>query len=53
VWYGYRKWRWLANHIVDNHCRQAALTHRHRIAIRAGTAKLAETKFVGKKTNAA
>jgi hypothetical protein len=53
VWYGYRKWRWLANHLTQEHCRREALTHRHRIAVKKGDAKLNETKFAGKKTKAA
>jgi hypothetical protein len=31
VWYGYRKWRATADHIVTAHCKQQALTYR-RIA---------------------
>jgi hypothetical protein len=53
VWYGYRKWRWLANHLVSDHCRSQALTHRHRVAVKKGSARLKETKFAGKKTAAA
>lgn len=52
-WSGYRKWRWLSNHIVSEHSRSLALTHRHRIAVKKGNAKLKETKFAGKKTVAA
>ena len=53
VWYGYRKWRWLANHLVADHCRSAAISNRHRQAIKRGAAKMSETRFVGKKTRAA
>jgi hypothetical protein len=53
VWYGYRKWRALANHMVVEHCRAKALSFRHRTAIREGTAKLKETKFAGKRSTAA
>lgn len=52
VWYGYRKWRWLANHLVAEHARSTALTFRHRQAIKAGRAKLKETKFADKKSAA-
>lgn len=52
VWYGYRKWRWLANHLVSDHCRREALSHRHRASVKKGTAKLHEVKFAGKKTAA-
>lgn len=50
--YGHRKWRWLSNHIVTDHCRNAALTHRHRVAVKSGPAKVSETRFAGKKTAA-
>jgi hypothetical protein len=53
VWYGYRKWRWLANHLVSQHSRREALTHRHRIAVKRGDAKLREIKFAGKRTRVA
>jgi hypothetical protein len=53
IWYGYRKWRWLANHMASEHCRAQALTFQHRQAIKRGNAKLSETKFAGKKTSAA
>lgn len=52
VWYGYRKWRWLANHLVSEHARREALSHRHRIALKKGAAKAGETKFAGKRTAA-
>ena len=32
IWYGYRKWRWMAEHLVSKHCREAALTHRRIVA---------------------
>lgn len=53
VWYGYRKWRWLANHLVSEHARREATSYRHRAAVTKGDAKLKETKFAGKKTAAA
>jgi len=28
LWYGHRRWRWLGNHMVSVHMRDAALTHR-------------------------
>ena len=52
VWYGYRKWRWLANHLVSDHCRREALTHRHRVAVKKDKDTLSETKFAGKRTAA-
>jgi hypothetical protein len=52
VWYGYRKWRWLANHLTQEHCRREALTYRHRAAVKKGDAKLSEAKFAGKRTAA-
>lgn len=53
VAYGHRKWRWVANHIVSDHARREAMTHRHRIALKKGDAKASETKFAGKRANAA
>jgi hypothetical protein len=53
VWYGYRKWRWLANHLTTEHCRAQATSYRHRAAVKKGDAKLSETKFAGKKTKVA
>lgn len=50
--YGHRKWRWLSNHIVTEHARSAATTHRHRLAVKKGDAKVSETKVL-KKTRAA
>lgn len=50
VWYGYRKWRWLATHLVSTHCRAQANTYQHRRAIKEDRAKIKETKFAGKRT---
>lgn len=50
--YGHRKWRWLANHIVSDHAKNQALTHRHRTAVKSGPARVSETRFAGKKTAA-
>jgi hypothetical protein len=38
IWYGYRKWRALANHMVTEHCSKQALQYR-RIAAREGRLK--------------
>jgi hypothetical protein len=48
-WTGYRKWRWLSNHIVSEHSRDLAMTHRHRIAVKKGDAKLKEVKILKSK----
>ena len=48
MWYGYRKWRATAEHIVAKHCRSQALTYR-RIA--AEQKRLEEKE--SKKTKAA
>lgn len=32
VWYSYRKYRALCNHVFSEHCRQSALTYRRIVA---------------------
>jgi hypothetical protein len=43
VWYGYRKWRALASHMVTDHCSKEALTYR-RIAAEQKRKELAAKK---------
>lgn len=42
-WYGYRKWRWLANHMVSDHLRSQALVNR-RIRARESRIQVAAIK---------
>jgi hypothetical protein len=35
VWYSYRKYRWLCDHLFSAHCKQEALTHRRIMAQQA------------------